>query len=89
MEKVTVTPGVSLPFTSSTASVARSPETIRRGRSKMRAAVGEGGAGGVCCTAQGGAKTPTIMQAAKDNWRRAGMRGIVVEKRVAMKGLCN
>ena len=55
----------------------------------MRAAVGEGGAGGVCCAAQGGAKTPTIMQAAKDNWRRAGMRGIVVEKRVAMKGLCN
>ena len=43
-EKFTVTPGVSRPFTSSTASVARSPETIRRGSSRIRAPEA-GGAG--------------------------------------------
>src|SRR6266481_3154040 len=36
-EKFTVTPGVKRPFTSSTASVARSPETIRLGSSTIRA----------------------------------------------------
>ena len=45
LEKFTVTPGVSRPLTSSTDKVARSPETICRGSSKMRAA----DAGGGCC----------------------------------------
>ena len=42
-EKFTVTPGVSRPFTSSTASVARSPETILRGSSNIRAPEAAGG----------------------------------------------
>ena len=50
LEKCTVAPGVKRPPTSSTASVALSPETMRRGRSKMRAAAGEGG----CCAADCG-----------------------------------
>src|SRR5262245_39931677 len=44
LEKATDAPGVSLPFTSSTASVARSPETIRRGSRRIRAPE----AGGAC-----------------------------------------
>src|SRR3989441_5860295 len=57
-EKLTVTPGVSRPPTSSTASVLRSPATIRRGRSKMRAA-DAAGAGGIraCCADDSNANT--------------------------------
>ena len=43
-----LTAGVSLPLTSSTASVARSPVTSLRGKSRMRAP----DAGGACCAAQ-------------------------------------
>src|SRR3984893_4564991 len=45
LENATVTPGVRRPFTSRTANVARSPETIRRGNSKIRAPAGLG----ACC----------------------------------------
>src|SRR5207237_8501663 len=45
LEKVIVAPGVSRPLTPSTASVARSPETMRRGKSRIRAAEGAGAAG--------------------------------------------
>ena len=44
-EKFTLTPGVNRPFASNTASVALSPDTIRRGNNKMRAPE----AGGACC----------------------------------------
>lgn len=44
-EKFTLTPGVKRPFASKTASVARSPDTIRRGNNRMRAPE----AGGGCC----------------------------------------
>src|SRR5271168_2193299 len=45
-ENVTSTPGVSLPLTSRTASVARSPDTICLGNSKMRAPAAAGAGGG-------------------------------------------
>ena len=45
-ENATVTPGVNLPFTSSTASVVRSPETIFLGTSRIRAFF----AAGACCS---------------------------------------
>src|SRR5215467_6965183 len=97
LEKVTLAPGVSRPLTPSTARVARSPETIRRGSSRMRAAEGAGasgaGAGGelagvFCCAADGKPKTPVIMQVTRNDWRRAAMQRIVVENFIARKGVC-
>ena len=92
LEKVIVAPGVSRPLTPSTASVARSPETMRRGKSRIRAAEGAGAAGAragdFCCAAKGKPKLPAIRQAAMRNWRRATMRGIVVENFIARKGVC-
>src|SRR5277367_3972093 len=60
LENVTSTPGVSLPLTSKTASVARSPETICRGNSNMRAPAA-GGAGGVGIAARGVADCAPIV----------------------------
>src|SRR5689334_3387039 len=96
LEKVIVAPGVSRPLTPSTARVARSPETMRRGRSRIRAAEGAGAAaagavgaraGVFCCAAKSKPKLPAIRQAAKKNWRRAAMRGIVVENFIVRKGV--
>ena len=76
-EKFTVTPGVSRPFTSSTASVARSPETIRRGKSSIRAA--EAAGAGRCAASQGEKKYAANQEKKSKNQRRKDMRGIVVE----------
>ena len=59
---------------SRTASVARSPETMRLGKSRMRAAVGSGGASGVCCATSAGARPLAIHPATKKNLRRAAIR---------------
>ncbi len=82
LEKFTTTPGVSRPFTSSTASVARWPETILRGRRRVLA---EEGAGGDCGAADGGTKKLAIAQAKNKNRRCRAMRGIVVENLLRAK----
>jgi len=77
LEKFTVTPGVSLPFTSSTASVARSPEMIFRGSSNVRAPeAGEG-----CCAQTNDPKIPAIRQLMRTAGlrQRKGMREIVMK----------
>jgi hypothetical protein len=83
-EKFTVTPGVSRPFTSSTASVARSPETIRRGNSRIRAPEA---AGGDCWALASSTKTPAMRNEKRTEQPRRGkyMRGIVVENLMPMK----
>jgi len=71
-DKTTLTPGVSRPFTSNTASVERSPVTNLRGSSKMRAPEGAGAAG---CWAKLPAEkqtTTTIAQRARRNTGEAG-----------------
>ena len=83
-EKFTVTRGVSRPFKSSTASVARSPDTIRRGSSSCRAPEAAGAATG-CWQRASGAKTPAIRKNQGSAKRRKNMRGIVVENRMPMK----
>ena len=88
LEKLTVTPGVSRPFTSSTASVARSPETMRRGSRRIRA---PDAAGASCCgraNEQSCATTQTIPRNKLNRKRRRkGMRGIVVENVMPMKAM--
>src|SRR6266850_951779 len=88
LEKLTVTPGVSRPLTSSTASVARSPETICRGRRRIRAP----DAAGACCCGRANEQscaTTQIIPRNKPNRkkRRKGMRGIVVENLMPMKAV--
>src|SRR5207244_5681353 len=85
-EKFTVTPGVSRPFTSSTASVARSPETILRGSSSIRAL---DAAGGSCCAQTDGPKIPAMRQTIRIAGLsgRKGMRGIVVENLMLKKAM--
>src|SRR5712664_775303 len=80
LEKLTVTPGVSRPLTSSTASVARSPETICRGSRRIRAP----DAAGACCCGRANEQSCAITQIIPRNKpnrkkRRKGMRRIVVE----------
>jgi hypothetical protein len=83
-EKFTVTPGVNRPFTSSTASVARSPETIRLGSNNIRAPEA---AGGVCRASAGSANTQAAkrMKESARPGRRKDMREIVVENVTARK----
>src|SRR5277367_872036 len=76
-ENVTSTPGVSLPFTSRTANVARSPETICRGSSKIRAPDANGAAGVLavaCCAfafhAPDGAEIITHQISSKNTHRK-------------------
>src|SRR6267154_447402 len=85
-EALTVTPGVSRPFTSSTASVARSPETMRLGSSNIRAPEAAGAAAG-CWALVSSAKTPAIRNRKSKTRpvRGKDMRGIVVENRMPMK----
>lgn len=77
--------------------MARSPDTMRCGSSKMRAAEGAGksgagaagaGSGGFCCAAKGEPKLLAMRQVAKKNSRRAAMVGIVVENFAERKGVC-
>ena len=87
-EKLTVTPGVSRPFTSSTASVARSPETIRRGSKRIRAP----DAGGACCCGLADKQSCATTQKIPRNklnrkMHRKRMRGIVVENLMSMKAI--
>ena len=88
LEKLTVTPGVSRPFTSSTASVARSPETICRGSRRIRAP----DAAGACCWGRANEQSCATTQTIPRNKlnrrkRRKGMRGIVVENLMPMKAV--
>src|SRR6266850_2645548 len=88
LEKLTVTPDVSRPLTSSTASVARSPETICRGSRRIRA---PDAAGAFCCgraNEQSCATTQTIPRNKLNRKKcRKGMRGIVVENLMPMKAM--
>src|SRR6266850_5842676 len=88
LEKLTVTLGVSRPFTSSTASVARSPETIRRGSRRIRAP----DAAGACCCGRANEESCATTQTIPRNKpnrkkRRKDMRGIVVENLMPMKAV--
>src|SRR5713101_2036534 len=71
-ENFTAAPGVSRPFTSSTASVARSPETMYLGSKSMRAA----DAGGGCCADAPAAK---VIAKAQTNAKKAkDLRGVIL-----------
>jgi hypothetical protein len=73
-EKFTLTPGVNRPFASNTASVARSPDTIRRGTNKMRAPEADG----ACCAKAAPKKRhPAALRiAAGKHERLKDMRGL-------------
>ncbi len=85
-EKFTVTPGMSRPFTSSTASVARSPETIRRGSNNMRAPEA---AGASCWPLVHVAKTLAMKKTRQSAGpgRCKNMHEIVVENLMPMKAM--